>query len=191
MPQVGIRELKNDASEIIRAVREERAEYVVTLRGRPVAFIVPVDEGRQEAEATRRAAAIRENAAFWDRMAALGAEIASQVAKRQDRRGTDRRAKALRNDSRCLCAGCQRPGGSRVCRTSRFTLMRTALMQPWMNEGAYVYLPAIAFAEVAAAIARGAGDERLALAVVAQYNIGPDLFELRWMWHWASSAQRK
>ena len=55
MPQVGIRELKNDASEIIRAVREERAEYVVTLRGRPVAFIVPVDEGRQEAEATRRA----------------------------------------------------------------------------------------------------------------------------------------
>ena len=56
MPQVGIRELKNDASEIIRAVREERAEYVVTLRGRPVAFIVPVDEARQEAEDTRRAA---------------------------------------------------------------------------------------------------------------------------------------
>ena len=78
MPQVGIRELKNDASEIIRAVREERAEYVVTLRGRPVAFIVPVDEARQEAEVTRRAAAIRENAAFWDRMAALGAEIAAK-----------------------------------------------------------------------------------------------------------------
>jgi prevent-host-death family protein len=78
MPQVGIRELKNDASEIIRAVREERAEYVVTLRGRPVAFIVPVDEARQEAEVTRRAAALRENAAFWDRMAALGAEIAAK-----------------------------------------------------------------------------------------------------------------
>ena len=42
----------NDASEIIRAVREERAEYVVALRGRPVAFIVPVDEARQEAEAS-------------------------------------------------------------------------------------------------------------------------------------------
>ena len=78
MPQVGIRELKNDASEIIRAVREERAEYVVTLRGRPVAFIVPVDEGRQEAEATRRAAAPRENAAFWERMAALRAEIGAK-----------------------------------------------------------------------------------------------------------------
>jgi prevent-host-death family protein len=78
MPQVGIRELKNDASEIIRAVREERAEYVVTLRGRPVAFIVPVAEERPDAEAARRAATIRENAAFWDRMAALGAEIAAK-----------------------------------------------------------------------------------------------------------------
>ena len=38
MPQqVGIRELKNEASEIIRAVREERAEYVVTYRGQPAA----------------------------------------------------------------------------------------------------------------------------------------------------------
>ena len=78
MPQVGIRELKNDTSEIIRAVREERAEYVVTLRGRPVAFIVPVDEARQETEAARRATSIRENTAFWDRMAALGAEIAAK-----------------------------------------------------------------------------------------------------------------
>lgn len=78
MPQVGIRELKNDASEIIRAVREERAEYVVTLRGRPVAVIVPVAEGWQEAEAERAAGAVRENAAFLDRMAALRAEIAAK-----------------------------------------------------------------------------------------------------------------
>jgi len=78
MPQVGIRELKNDASEIIRAVREERAEYVVTLRGRPVAVIMPVAEDWQEAEAKRAAATIRENAAFWERMAALGAEIAAK-----------------------------------------------------------------------------------------------------------------
>jgi predicted nucleic acid-binding protein len=49
------------------------------------------------------------------------------------------------------------------------------LMQRLMNKGAYVYLPAIAFAEVAAAIARGAGDEQLALAVVAQYSSRPDL----------------
>lgn len=78
MPQVGIRELKNDASEIIRAVREEQAEYVVTLRGRPVAVILPVAEGWPEAEAERTATVVRENAAFWDRMAVLGAEIAAK-----------------------------------------------------------------------------------------------------------------
>jgi predicted nucleic acid-binding protein len=50
-----------------------------------------------------------------------------------------------------------------------------ALMQYLMEEGGYIYLPAIAFAEVAAAIARGAGDEQLALAVVAQYSSRPDL----------------
>lgn len=78
MPQVGVRQLKNDASEIIRAVREERAEYVVTLRGRPVAFIVPVDEGQAEAEAARAAARTRDDAVFWERMTALGAEIAAK-----------------------------------------------------------------------------------------------------------------
>lgn len=44
MPEIGIRELKSQASEIVRAVREERAEYVVTLRGKPVAMIVPFEE---------------------------------------------------------------------------------------------------------------------------------------------------
>ena len=61
MPQVGIRELKNDTSEILRAVREEKAEYLVTHRGKPVAVILPVDvelspelTERIEAEAQRR-----------------------------------------------------------------------------------------------------------------------------------------
>ncbi len=43
------------------------------------------------------------------------------------------------------------------------------LMKHLLDDGLYVFLPTIAFAEVAAAIARGTGDERLALAVVAQY----------------------
>jgi prevent-host-death family protein len=48
MPEIGIRELKNQASEIVRAVREERAEYVITLRGKPVAMIVPFEEAQDE-----------------------------------------------------------------------------------------------------------------------------------------------
>lgn len=75
MPQIGIRELKNEASEIIRAVREEGVEYVVTHRGQPVAVILPLEEGWREAEAKRAAAAVRANAQFWDRLEALGAEI--------------------------------------------------------------------------------------------------------------------
>jgi prevent-host-death family protein len=78
MPQVGIRELKNEASEIIRTVREDRVEYVVTHRGKPVAVILPVSEDWQESEARRAAAAVRDQADFWERMKALGAEIAAK-----------------------------------------------------------------------------------------------------------------
>lgn len=42
MAEIGVRELKNHASQIVREVREERAEYVITYRGRPVARIVPI-----------------------------------------------------------------------------------------------------------------------------------------------------
>jgi prevent-host-death family protein len=41
---VGVRELKTQASRVIRAVREEMAEYVITLRGRPVAMLRPLTE---------------------------------------------------------------------------------------------------------------------------------------------------
>jgi prevent-host-death family protein len=45
MPEtIGVRELKNHASRFIRAVREEMAEYVVTLRGEPVAVLRPLTE---------------------------------------------------------------------------------------------------------------------------------------------------
>ena len=44
MPDVGVRELKTHASEIIRAVRERRARYVITYRGRPVGLLAPLDE---------------------------------------------------------------------------------------------------------------------------------------------------
>lgn len=67
MPRVGIRELKNETSEILRAVREEKAEYVVTHRGKPVAVILPLADDWQEDESVRAAAAARANADFWAR----------------------------------------------------------------------------------------------------------------------------
>ena len=42
MPEIGVRQLKNEASEIIRAVREQKTEYIITLRGEPVAVLRPI-----------------------------------------------------------------------------------------------------------------------------------------------------
>ena len=42
--RIGVRELKNNASKIVRAVREEGAEYVVTVHGEPVAVLRPLAE---------------------------------------------------------------------------------------------------------------------------------------------------
>lgn len=55
MPRVGIRELKNRTSEIVRAVRERGVHYIVTHQGRPVGLLLPVDETSLEA-AVRHAA---------------------------------------------------------------------------------------------------------------------------------------
>ncbi len=41
--EIGIRELKKRISEVVRAVREKRARYVVTQRGKPAALIIPLD----------------------------------------------------------------------------------------------------------------------------------------------------
>jgi prevent-host-death family protein len=38
---VGVRDLRNRASRIVRAVREEMTEYVITVRGEPVAVLRP------------------------------------------------------------------------------------------------------------------------------------------------------
>jgi prevent-host-death family protein len=38
---IGVRDLKNKVTRILRAVREDRVEYVVTVHGEPVALIRP------------------------------------------------------------------------------------------------------------------------------------------------------
>ncbi|MBC7227028.1 MAG: type II toxin-antitoxin system Phd/YefM family antitoxin [Thermoflexales bacterium] len=43
MEEIGIRELKARASEVVRAVKERRARYVITQRGKPVAALLPID----------------------------------------------------------------------------------------------------------------------------------------------------
>lgn len=50
MEEIGIRELKARASDVVRAVKEQRARYVITQRGVPVAVIIPMDAVLPEKE---------------------------------------------------------------------------------------------------------------------------------------------
>jgi prevent-host-death family protein len=44
MEEIGVRELKENASEILRRVREAKESYTITYRGRPVARLIPADQ---------------------------------------------------------------------------------------------------------------------------------------------------
>ena len=68
MREIGVRELKAKASEIVRNVRRRRARYIITYRGRPVGLLSPL----QDQEPSR--AACGESAA-WDELTRLGKEI--------------------------------------------------------------------------------------------------------------------
>jgi prevent-host-death family protein len=71
MPDVGVRELKARASEIIRNVRDRRTRYVITHRGRPVGLLIPLDETR----AASLPPAGESAATAWDELTRLGEEI--------------------------------------------------------------------------------------------------------------------
>jgi prevent-host-death family protein len=75
MPRVGVRKLKNRTSEIVQDVRENRAEYVVTYRGRPVAVLLPLDEAWLDAEAERAIKATQPGEDVFNELEALRQEI--------------------------------------------------------------------------------------------------------------------
>jgi prevent-host-death family protein len=71
MPEIGVRELKISASEIVRAVRERRARYLITYRGRPVGVLLPLDD----ASVTDRSLAAAQTSSAWQELTALGRQI--------------------------------------------------------------------------------------------------------------------
>ena len=73
MSLIGVRELRQQASEVIRKVREEGAEYVITYQGRPVAVLLPLDAEQAEqgvVEASKKA--VLDN---WQRYELLAEEL--------------------------------------------------------------------------------------------------------------------
>ena len=73
---VGIRELKNNTSRVIRSVREEMAQYVVTLHGEPVAMLRPLTD--QELAQLRKANVDAEIAAMKALAKQVGAAMGSE-----------------------------------------------------------------------------------------------------------------
>jgi prevent-host-death family protein len=71
MPQIGIRDLKTHASEIMRRVRDERTRYIITYRGRPIGVLLPLPETEVESQLLNEVPAIDP----WDELTALGREI--------------------------------------------------------------------------------------------------------------------
>lgn len=71
MLTVGIRELKQQASELIRKVREEGAEVQITYHGKVVALLVPVAEVNQT----------EQEAQAWTDIDHLAAEIGARWPK--------------------------------------------------------------------------------------------------------------
>ena len=68
MREIGVRELKTKASEIMRSVRKRHARYIITYRGRPVGLLSPLeDQGASRATSDESAA--------WDELTRLGQEI--------------------------------------------------------------------------------------------------------------------
>ncbi len=66
MREIGIRELKARIWEVVRAVKERRARYVIRVRGKPVAALVPADAEPRPPRTGE----------VWARLERLGNEIA-------------------------------------------------------------------------------------------------------------------
>jgi prevent-host-death family protein len=71
MREIGVRELKTHASEIMRKVWKRRARFVITYRGRPIGLLTPL-----EPTPAAGPASVPESAeAIWAELTRLGEEI--------------------------------------------------------------------------------------------------------------------
>jgi prevent-host-death family protein len=72
MPTVGVRELKERTSKVLRRVRERGEAVDVTFHGRVVARLVPVEQG---------GTAGRDTSAVWSEIDRVAQEIAARWPK--------------------------------------------------------------------------------------------------------------
>lgn len=75
MRDIGVRELKAKASEIVRNVWKRRARYTITYRGRPVGILLPLDKTMPPQEAPSP------SSDAWGELERLGASVAKRWPK--------------------------------------------------------------------------------------------------------------
>lgn len=73
---VGVRELKTQAARIMRQVRESRASYLVTHRGRAIGVILPVDPEDEASQASESA----DGTAAWETFVRVGRRLERRFA---------------------------------------------------------------------------------------------------------------
>lgn len=86
MAEIGVRELKARASEIVKSVREEGARYVVTYRGRAVGVLMPIENveagtGPQEMTAWKQLVELGEKIGREWRSPMSSAELLSEMRR--------------------------------------------------------------------------------------------------------------
>ncbi len=76
---LGVRELANNTSRIVRVVWKERIEYVITVRGEPVAVLRPLaDEDVQHSSQNEREQALAEMRTLAQQVAAAWVELVDE-----------------------------------------------------------------------------------------------------------------
>jgi prevent-host-death family protein len=75
VPQVGVRELKNQTTKILRDIRENQAKYIITYHGQPMALILPLEERWLKAKTEAVIEAALSEQVVWNELAALRQEI--------------------------------------------------------------------------------------------------------------------
>jgi len=73
VPTIGVRELRERTTEVLRQIRERQAEYIITYQGRPVALLLPINT--ETVEAAMVQAGRRSVVGGWETYARLAEQV--------------------------------------------------------------------------------------------------------------------
>ena len=160
MATIGVRELRQQTSELLRRVKEEQAEYVITYQGRPVAVLLPLDADAIEAAILQ--VGKRGAGEGWDAMprwsSASGRPGLSRPRLKRSRMRSAARPGDVYNRRKRADQRAEPRGAGKHCQPGLPAATRG-------TSSAYLS-PTLLLVEMASALARALNDAALALEVV-------------------------